>query len=126
MATKTRYLAYDKIYNEESKSWGLMGRDKEGNDFGIGLGETLEIAREKLKAWALFRLEMVASQGIDGVKWLEKKESRDCLVFESNEFNAVRRQLRQARGGEERRTSRRVNEERRVDGGRREEDTGKD
>jgi hypothetical protein len=125
MATKARYLAYEKIYNEESKSWGLMGHDKTGDSFGIGLGETLEIAREKLKAWALFRLEMVASQGIDGEKWLEKKESRDCLVFESHELNVARRRLRVARGEEERGVSRRVGEERRGEG-RREADIERD
>jgi hypothetical protein len=112
---KTRYLPYEKYYNEEAKSWGITGQDKEGNEFGIGLGETLAIARERLHDWVLFRMDLAADQGIDGEKlWLSKKESLDCLMFEGSDFRAQRR-LR-ALSGKERRVSgeRRGEESRRI------------
>ena len=119
---KVRYLPYEKIFNEEGKSWGLIGRDKAGNEFGIGLGETLEIARDKLHAWVLFCLSAAADKGIDGEKWLSKKESRDDLEFTASDLSASKRRLKVARGLEERVADRRKDGTREGGDGRREGD----
>jgi hypothetical protein len=119
-------MAFEKIFNEEAKSWGVIGKDQEGNDFGIGLGETLEIAMERLRAWVLYSLEVAAKKGIDGAQWLAAKPGKDTLEFSGADLSPMRRQLRLARGqeveGASRRTGggRRQGETRRSTEGRRE------
>jgi len=119
---KTRYLPYEKIFNEEAKSWGVIGKDREGNDLCMGLGETLEIATDRLREGLVFRLSAAADRGIDGEKWLSKKESRDALVLRGSDLNVHKRRLKVARGLEERLGERRSAGTREGEGGRRKGD----
>ena len=47
----TRYLPYEKTFDVENSIWGVEGRDTHGAEFGVGVGKTLDIARDRLRSW---------------------------------------------------------------------------
>jgi hypothetical protein len=118
-----RYLPFEAIFNPEAKTWGVIGRDRQGNDFGTAVGETRDIATTRLREWVLYSLGAQADKGIDAELLLEKQDSQHALVFIGSDFDPSRRRLRLARGPEPRHSNRRVQVERRSDGGRRDGDS---
>src|SRR5439155_24633886 len=64
---KTRYLPFEKAFDEESSRWGVIGKDTQGEDFGVGVGETVEVAAQRLRSWVLDSLLASAADGVDAL-----------------------------------------------------------
>jgi DNA-binding XRE family transcriptional regulator len=60
-----RYAPYRREFDEDAAVWVLVGRDVDGEDFGVGSGQTLEEAEEELRVWILDSLLADAAAGED-------------------------------------------------------------
>ncbi len=74
---KTLYLPYEKSFDEESRRWGLVGKAAAGDDFGVGVGETVEAAERRLRSWILDSLVAAATDGQDLTNDLVDNEPKD-------------------------------------------------
>lgn len=98
---KTLYLPYEKSFDEESARWGLVGRSVSGDDFGVGVGETVEEAEGRLRSWVLDSLVAAAADGQDATSDLSDKEPRDAahLTFTPLDLVPIRLRLVRTRHG---------------------------
>lgn len=96
---RTRYLPFEKAFDEESSKWGVVGKDTRGDDFGVGVGETLEIAAQRLRSWVLDSLLSAAADGVDAYGDLHDSEpaSEDSIAFTPVDFLPIRLRLLRAR-----------------------------
>lgn len=95
---RTRYVPYEKSFDEESERWGLVGRDAQGRDFGVGVGETIEEAERRLRAWVLDSLAASAADGDDRLEDLRLGPSEgDGLAFAPLDVLPIRLRLARAR-----------------------------
>jgi DNA-binding XRE family transcriptional regulator len=96
---KALYLPYEGSFDEESACWGVIGRDSAGDDFGVGVGETIEEAERRLRAWVLDSLVAAASDGEDRLGDLvQEKPAGEHLAFTPLDLLPIRlRQLRARR-----------------------------
>ena len=78
---KSRYLPYEKTFDDETSIWCLVGRDVRGEDFGVGAGESMEMAEQRLRAWILDSLLASAGDGEDRSADLGEIGSPQALVF---------------------------------------------
>lgn len=62
---KALYLPYRKRHIQEDSSWGLVGKDSHGADFGVGVGPAVEIAEQRLREWVVDSLIAAAGDGED-------------------------------------------------------------
>jgi len=62
---KALYLPYRKRFLQDESSWGLLGKDSHGADFGVGVGLVIELAEQKLREWVLDSLLAAADDGED-------------------------------------------------------------
>jgi hypothetical protein len=59
------HLPYRKIFIREDSSWGLIGKDSRGADFGVGVGPAVEVAEQRLREWIIDSLLAAAASGQD-------------------------------------------------------------
>src|SRR2546428_8629396 len=96
---KTRYLPFEKAFDEESSRWGVIGKDTQGRDFGVGVGETVEVAAQRLRSWVLDSLLAAAADGVDALGDLLDAEpaSEDSISLTPVDLLPIRLRLLQAR-----------------------------
>lgn len=58
-----RYLSYEQEFDEDSSMWVITARDAHGDPFGVGTGERIEDAEERLRLWVLDSLLADAADG---------------------------------------------------------------
>jgi DNA-binding XRE family transcriptional regulator len=62
---KALYLPYRKRFVRDDSSWGLVGKDSRGADFGVGVGPAVEVAEQRLRQWVMDSLLAAAADGKD-------------------------------------------------------------
>jgi transcriptional regulator with XRE-family HTH domain len=62
---KALYLPYRKKLVRDDSSWGLIGKDSHGADFGVGVGPAVEVAEQRLRQWVIDSLLAAAADGKD-------------------------------------------------------------
>ena len=60
---KALYLPFRKRFLREDSSWGLVGKDSDGADFGVGVGPAVEVAEQRLREWVIDSLIAAAADG---------------------------------------------------------------
>lgn len=98
---KTLYLPYEKSFDDESGRWGLVGRAAAGDEFGVGVGETVEEAEGRLRSWILESLVAAAADGQDITGDLSDEEAAGAayLTFSPLELVPIRLRLVRTRHG---------------------------
>lgn len=97
---KTLYLPYEKSFDEDSKHWGLVGRTTAGDEFGVGVGETVEEAEGRLRSWILESLVAAAGDGQDLSGDLgEEPEGGPSIAFTPLDLVPMRLRLIRTRHG---------------------------
>lgn len=71
---RTLYLSVDKVFDEETSTWTLVGKDTKGEDFGVAAGDTLDAAERRLRDWVLDSLIASAADGDDRIGDLTANE----------------------------------------------------
>ena len=96
-----RYLPFEKSFDEPSLTWNVVGKDRQGRDFGVGSGQTLEIARKRLREWVVEVVWVAAGDGMDVLGDLHEGEggTQDAIVFRSEELPKLGAAARQKRLG---------------------------
>ena len=95
---RTRYLPYEKSFDEESALWGVVGHDMLGRDFGVGVGETVEEAERRLRSWVLDSLAASAADGEDHLGELSLSAAEgDCLALTPLDLLPIRLRLTRSR-----------------------------
>jgi DNA-binding XRE family transcriptional regulator len=96
---RTRYLPFEKTFDEESSKWGVVGKDTHGEDFGVGVGETVEVAAQRLRSWVLDSLLASAADSVDALGDLHDAEpvSEDSISFTPVDLLPIRLRLLRAR-----------------------------
>jgi DNA-binding XRE family transcriptional regulator len=62
---KALHLPYRKRVIQDDSSWGLIGKDSRGADFGVGVGPAVEDAEQRLHEWVIDSLLAAAGDGED-------------------------------------------------------------
>jgi hypothetical protein len=62
---KALYLRHRKRFVRDDSSWGLIGKDSRGADFGVGVGPAAEVAERRLREWVIDSLLAAATDGTD-------------------------------------------------------------
>jgi transcriptional regulator with XRE-family HTH domain len=62
---KALHLPYRKRVIQDDSSWGLIGKDSGGADFGVGVGPAVEVAEQRLHEWVFDSLLAAAGDGED-------------------------------------------------------------
>lgn len=96
---RTHYLPFEKTFDEETSKWGVVGKDARGEDFGVGVGETLEVAAQRLRSWVLDSLLASAADGVDALGDLHDLEpaGEDAISFTPVDLLPMRLRLLRAR-----------------------------
>jgi hypothetical protein len=79
MANEVRHLPFSEAFDAVSGRWCVVGKDVAGEDFGIGVGRTMEAARRRLRDWVE---EVLALDG--GRAWADLRAGAgagEVLVF---------------------------------------------
>jgi transcriptional regulator with XRE-family HTH domain len=92
------YLPYRKRHIQEDSSWGLVGKDSHGADFGVGVGPAVEVAEQRLREWVIDSLIAAAGDGEDRLGDLVAKPPRGAHVaFMPVDLVPIRMRLIRAR-----------------------------
>lgn len=96
---RTRYLPFEKAFDEESSKWDVVGKDTRGEDFGVGVGDNVEGATLRLRSWVLDSLLAAAADGVDGFEDLHESEppNEDSISFTPVDLLPVRLRLLRTR-----------------------------
>jgi DNA-binding XRE family transcriptional regulator len=96
---RNMYLPFEMVFDEETSTWCLTGRDRSGQDFGVGAANDPDEAAVRLHEWVLDSLLAAAGDGDDrlGDLWEECESDRECLVFGPSDLLPVRIRLLRAR-----------------------------
>ena len=62
---KSLYVPYEKAFDDETSTWTLVGKDSQGEDFGVAAAGELEEAEERLRDWVLDSLAAAADDAED-------------------------------------------------------------
>jgi DNA-binding XRE family transcriptional regulator len=98
---KSMFLPLERIFDEETSSWCMTGRDRSGAEFGVGAAEDPDEAALRLRDWVLDSLLAAAGDGDDRLDdlLLDCPKNSDCLVFGPPDLLPVRIRLLRARHG---------------------------
>lgn len=98
---KSLYLPYEKSFDEKSQRWGLIGRAAAGDEFGVGVGATVEAAEVRLRSWILDSLIAAAGDGQDLTGDLADKEAVEAasITFTPLDLVPIRLRLVRSRHG---------------------------
>jgi DNA-binding XRE family transcriptional regulator len=88
------HLPYRKIFIREDSSWGLIGKDSRGADFGVGVGPAVEVAEQRLREWIIDSLLAAAASGQDRLDDLVTRAPRGAhLSFMPVDLVPIRMRL---------------------------------
>jgi hypothetical protein len=95
---KSMFLPLERIFDEQTSSWCLTGRDRSGAEFGVGAAKDPDEAARRLGDWVLDSLLAAAGDGDDrlGDLLLDCPRDADCLVFGPPDLTSVRIHLLRA------------------------------
>jgi DNA-binding XRE family transcriptional regulator len=98
---RSMYLPFMRIFDEETSSWCLTGRDRSGADFGVGASADPDEAAVRLREWVMDSLLASAGDGDDRLDDLlrECPPGEDCIVFGPSDLVPLRIRLLRARHG---------------------------
>ena len=98
---RSMFLPYVMVFDEETSSWCLTGRDRSGADFGVGAASDPDEAAVRLRDWVLDSLLAAAADGEDrlGDLWTECAAGDDCLVLGPTDLLPIRIRLLRVRHG---------------------------
>lgn len=98
---KSRHLPYSKTFDEESSMWVLVGRDSDGQDFGVGSAEHIDEAEGRLRSWVLDSLVAGAADGNDLSGDLSEGTAKndEAITFSALDLLPVRLRRLRARQG---------------------------
>jgi DNA-binding XRE family transcriptional regulator len=92
------YLPYTTEFDDDARSFCLVGEDRAGQPFGVGSGPTVEQAEEQLRDGVLEVLQLHAGEGEDRFGDLHsKRPDGDHLVFNATELIPIRLRLARSR-----------------------------
>ena len=95
---KSRYLPFEKAFDEETSTWTLTGKDSEGEDFGVAAASTVERATERLRYWVLDSLVASADDGDDRLGDLyPSAQAGDVITFMPMDLLPIRIRISRAR-----------------------------
>jgi DNA-binding XRE family transcriptional regulator len=94
------FLPFARIFDDETSTWCLTGRDRSGVDFGVGAAADPDEAAARLKDWVLDSLLAAAGDGENRLDDLSPAPSdENCLVFGPPDLIPVMIRLLRARHG---------------------------
>jgi len=95
------FLPFERAFDEETSSWCLIGRDRSGEDFGVGAAADPDEAAGRLREWVLDSLLAAAGDGENRLGDLlgNCPPDQDCLVFGPPDLIPVMIRLLRARRG---------------------------
>ncbi len=98
---RSMFLPFEGVFDEATSTWCLPGRDRSGNEFGVGAAADPDEAGGRLRDWVLDSLLAAAGDGDDrvGDLFLECPVERDCLVFGPTDLLPIRIRLLRAKHG---------------------------
>ncbi len=98
---RSLFLPFEKIFDEETSSWCMTGRDRAGSDFGVGAAADPDEAAGRLRDWVLDSLLAAAGDADDRLDDLLPACPKDeeCLVFGPADLLPVRIRLLRAKHG---------------------------
>ena len=98
---RSMFLAFERTFDEESSSWCLTGRDRVGEDFGVGVAPDPDEAAVRLHDWVLDSLLAAADDGENRLGDLlrECPPGQDCLVIGPPDLVPVMIRLLRAKHG---------------------------
>jgi DNA-binding XRE family transcriptional regulator len=95
------FLPFERVFDEETSTWCLTGRDQSGDDVGVGAAPDPDKAAARLRDWVLDSLLAAAGDGENrpGDLLQDCPDDRDCLVFGPPDLIPVMIRLLGARRG---------------------------
>jgi DNA-binding XRE family transcriptional regulator len=98
---RSMFLPFERAFDEETSSWCLTGRDRSGEDFGVGAAADPDDAATRLREWVLDSLLAAAGDGENRLGDLlrECPRDQDCLVFGPPDLIPVMIRLLRVRHG---------------------------
>jgi DNA-binding XRE family transcriptional regulator len=98
---RSMFLPFEMVFDEETSSWCLTGRDRSGAEFGIGAATDPDDAAGRLRDWVLDSLLASAGDGDDRLNDLstECPSMERCLVLGPSDLLPVRIRLLRAKHG---------------------------
>jgi len=98
---RSMFLPFERVFDDETSRWCLTGRDRFGEEFGVGVAPDPDEAAGRLRDWVLDSLLAAAGDQEDRLGDLlpECPAEGDCLVFGPSDLLPVRIRLLRARHG---------------------------
>ena len=97
---KTLYLPYSTEFDDETRTFCIVGRDSHGDDFGVGADATIEGCERAMRDFVLEVLDVQAMQGLDHFGDLHAEPPKgDHVVFDPVELMPIRLKLARAKAG---------------------------
>jgi HTH-type transcriptional regulator / antitoxin HipB len=95
------FLPFERVFDEDSSTWCLTGRDRSGEDFGVGAAGDPEEAAVRLRDWVLDSLLASAGDGENRLSDLLRDcpPDQDCIVLGPPDLIPVMIRLLRARHG---------------------------
>lgn len=95
---QTLFLPYQTHFDDETRTYCLVGVDRQGQEFGVGAGPTPEDCVEALRDHVLEVLETHASDGEDRFgDLLGERPDGDHIVFVAGDLVPIRLRLARVR-----------------------------
>jgi len=98
---RSMYLPFERVFDEETSSWCFTGRDRSGEEFGVGAAVDPDEAAVRLREWVLDSLLAAAGDGENRTGDLldDCPGDRNCLAFGPSDLLPVRIRLLRAMHG---------------------------
>jgi HTH-type transcriptional regulator / antitoxin HipB len=95
------FLPFERAFDEDSSSWCFTGRDRSGDDFGVGASADPDEAAARLRDWVLDSLLAAADDGENRLSDLLRDcpPGQDCVVFGPPDLIPVMIRLLRAKHG---------------------------
>lgn len=98
---KNLYLPYAKVFDKETSTWCLTGRDSRRRDLGVAAADSIERAEERLRNWVLDSLLSAADDGEDRLRdlYVRRPVEARCVVLGPRDLLPIRIRLLRVRHG---------------------------
>lgn len=91
---KSLYLPYTTEFDQETRTYCIVGQDSCGKEFGVGAGGTMELCERRLRDWILEVLDVQAAHGLDNFGDLhDAPPLGEHVVFDPVELLPIRLKL---------------------------------